>query len=989
MIKNLVIVLLLISSFVQAANIEKISLQLSWLDRFQFAGYYMAKEKGFYRDAGLDVEIKKFSANIDPTQELEDKRATYGVGDSSLIIDRAEGKKVVLLFATLQFSPSILLTTKDSNITKVEDFVGKKIMITKEMSTSAPIYAMAAKYHITKKDVTLMKHSFNINDLINKKTDLMLSYITSEPFLLKQRGIAYKIFNPRDYGFDFYSDILFTCEEEIKNHKQRTVNFTKASLKGWQYAFENIDETVELILQKYNSQNLSRDALVYEARELKKLAYLQSHELGHIEERKIEKIYDVYNLLGLVDKKVSFDEFIFDNDKYRNSFLTQEELSYLNEKKELSVCVKSDWLPYESMKDGKFIGIGADYLNYIAKELSVNLKIIYAKDKYENVKLLQEQKCDIKPTMSAQGEKKLRYKLTQPILEDFFTLTTRIEQPFISNFDNYKDETYVIVKGHYALQDILKNRYPGMELLEAQSIKEALEMVAKGNVFGYFGQSLSSIYYIQKYFSAKLKVVNDFESFGIGIGVIADDGMLLNIINKAIDSIPQTKKREILNSWVSATITHNHDYTLIWQLIFLFVMIIGIILFFLVKQNRLKTLIQKQLDELEGFNNSLEEKVEQRTAEQNVLLSLFDLGTSVLFKWNNDESWSVSHVSKSVSTLLEYETDEFISGKISYKECIHQDDIKKVEKEVRDAIEHGVNYFEHEPYRLYTKSGKVKWVHDSNIIVRDSEGSIENFVGYTTDITLIKDRDQQLLQQSKLAQMGEMISMIAHQWRQPLGAIAATSINMKTKIMLQTYNLSKEEEAIKCNYYFNEKLSDIESYVQLLTNTIDDFRDFYKPNKESVKTLIHAPLYKALKIIQSSLKNKNIEISKRFESKAMIALFESEIMQVILNILQNAQDNFQEKEIKNPIILINTYDCEDKVVLEICDNGGGIRDEIISKIFDPYFSTKHEKNGTGLGLYMSKTIIDEHHAGKLNVSNIASGACFKIELPINSLKDTI
>jgi len=984
MIKNLVIALLLMSTYMQAKDMEKVSLQLSWLDRFQFAGYYMAKEKGFYNDIGLDVEIRKFSVDTVPVEEVKAKRATYGVGGSSLIIDRSEGKKVVLLSAILQSSPSILLALRDSNITKIEDFVGKRVMITKEMSTTAPIHSMVAKYHISREDVTILKHSFDLNDLINKKTDLMLSYITSEPFLLKQKGVAYKIFNPRDYGFDFYSDILFTCESETKNHKQRAVNFTNASLAGWEYAFNHIEESVDVILKKYNSQNLSREALIYEAHELKKLAYMNNYELGHIEERKIEKIYDVYNLLGLVEHKIDFDQLIYHNDKHRNAFLTDEEIDYLTEKKELSVCVKSGWLPYESIEDGVFVGIGADYLNLIAKELELSLKIVHAEDKYESIKFLKEMKCDIKPTMSVEGEKKLPYKLTEPILEDYFTLTTRIEQPFIANFDNYIDEKYVVVKGHYALLKVLRTKYPNIELIEVENIKTALEMVADEYAFGYFGQSLSSIYYIQKYFSAKLKVVNDFKNFTLGIGVRNDEIMLTEIINKTINSIPESKKREILNSWVSTTVAHEHDYTLVWQLLSVFVVVLSIVLFFLIRQNRLKYLIEKQLDELEEFNNLLEEKVEQRTAEQNVLLSLFDLGTSVLFKWNNDEQWSVSHVSKSVTSLLEYDRDELMSGKASYIECIHKDDLEKVKQEVRDAIEFNREYFEHEPYRLYTKSGKIKWVHDSTIIVRDNDGKIINFVGYTTDITMIKDRDQKLLQQSKLAQMGEMISMIAHQWRQPLGAIAATSINLKTKIILQTYDLSKEEDVSKCNSYFNDKLSDIESYVQLLTKTIDDFRDFYKPNKQSVETIINAPLQKALQIIQSSIKSKNIEISKRFESTSKVLLFESEIMQVILNILQNAQDNFQEKKIQNPIILLNTYDSENKVIVEICDNGGGVPDELITKIFDPYFSTKHERNGTGLGLYMSKTIIDEHHSGKLQVSNIAGGACFKIELPLSS-----
>jgi len=243
-----------------------------------------------------------------------------------------------------------------------------------------------------------------------------------------------------------------------------------------------------------------------------------------------------------------------------------------------------------------------------------------------------------------------------------------------------------------------------------------------------------------------------------------------------------------------------------------------------------------------------------------------------------------------------------------------------------------------------------------------------------------KDKEQQLIAQSRLAQIGEMISMIAHQWRQPLGAIASTSIDMQMKMELEIYDLDDESQRKVFTSYITNGLEQIDEFVLTLTSTIDDFRDFYKPNKKLTHSQISEPIEKTLNIIMNSLKANNISLIQRYDSKKKINYFSSEIMQVLLNIFKNSEDNFLQKGIEEATIWITTTDTTSGLCVEICDNGGGIDAKIISQVFDPYFSTKDKKNGTGLGLYMSKTIIQEHHNGKLRVKNTDSGVCFTIIL---------
>ena len=313
--KKILLITFFLTIFLYAQNDKKITLQLNWLNQFQFAGYYMAKEKGFYKDVNLDVKIKESNSNTDVVKEIETKNADFAVGRSSLIIEKINGKDIVALCAIYQKSPLILLVKKDSNINSVKDLRNKKIMITPDARYSAPVLAMLSANELTINDFRIQKHSFDINDLINRKTDAMASYISNEPILLNEKGIEYTIFNPKDFGFDLYSDILFSSSEYIKNNPKITKDFYEASLKGWKYAFENLAETAEIIYSKYNTQNKTFTHLVKEGEVLKKLAYTGNNELGDFNDNKLKNIANVFKLFGLVNKDLDLKEFIYKENK--------------------------------------------------------------------------------------------------------------------------------------------------------------------------------------------------------------------------------------------------------------------------------------------------------------------------------------------------------------------------------------------------------------------------------------------------------------------------------------------------------------------------------------------------------------------------------------------------------------------------------------------------------------------------------------------------
>ncbi len=228
-----------------------------------------------------------------------------------------------------------------------------------------------------------------------------------------------------------------------------------------------------------------------------------------------------------------------------------------------------------------------------------------------------------------------------------------------------------------------------------------------------------------------------------------------------------------------------------------------------------------------------------------------------------------------------------------------------------------------------------------------------------------------MLAQSRHAAMGEMISMIAHQWRQPITVISMVANNLLADVELEDI----EPERLR------QSADKVLNQTQHLSQTIDDFKNFFKPNKQVEMTLVSDVLEENFAIVGKSLENNNIVIEKDYNCKTLIPLYSRELLQVFINIFKNAKEALLENEIKDPMISVLTHEDETYVYISICDNGKGIAPAILKKIYDPYFSTKDEKIGTGLGLYMSKTIVEKHLNGTIKANNRQEGGvCFKISL---------
>ncbi len=441
------------------------------------------------------------------------------------------------------------------------------------------------------------------------------------------------------------------------------------------------------------------------------------------------------------------------------------------------------------------------------------------------------------------------------------------------------------------------------------------------------------------------------------------------------DYLGESKGQLLFFYDISDSVGHQSTFTLMLT----FTAIIFLILMLLLLNGSFNKLLSRLNAMHVKHTRALQKEQQQSAFNEKYLNAVLDTSKNMVISTVGDDQ--LYSANKAFLAFTGFESAEAFSREHTCVseifEVVERDDYVYQDKGGVNWIE----YIRREPAHQYkvniSKEGQVHtFLLNGNLMTLDEK---ERHVFSFTDITklisyqsLVKEKDQLLYQQSKLAAMGEMISMIAHQWRQPLAAVAAAASSMRVKLSLDLFESD----------LFDNKLKDINDYIQHMSKTIDDFRNFYKPDKEKESLYLKEAVDVSLNIIRSGLTGNSIAINTEYLTDKRITTYKNELIQVFLNILKNAQDALTEHPVANPEITIRVSEMEtggQRIVFE--DNAGGIPETFMEKIFEPYFSSKDEKNGTGLGLYMSKIMIEEHCGGTIEADNTPEGARFTITLP--------
>ncbi|KAB7885462.1 diguanylate cyclase [Poseidonibacter ostreae] len=635
-IKNIVFILIISMSSLFSQENNKITLQLDWLNQFQFAGYYTAKEKGFYKNNNLDVTIKEFSNNVSLVENVINNSNTYGIGKSSLIIDKLHNKNIVLLAAIYQNSPMTLITLKKSKINTLLDLKNKKVMLTSDAKDTVSIHSMIKSQNLQLENIEFIPHSFNLEDLINGKTDAMACYLSNEPFILKNRNIEFNIFNPSDYGFDFYGGILFTSNDELENNPKRVKDFHTASMQGWNYAFSNIEETAKLIYEKYNTQNKSLESLIYEGQILKKLAQrVDDKPLGFIDQKKINEIKRLYSVLGFTGKtNVSFDNFIFNNQKV---ILNKLENDFIKDNK-FTLLTNIKNRPFSYIDDNEIKGIETDLFGLLSKKMNIADNVIEKPTNPSIFNNLRTNSIHLGFNYSTNQVNLAKTLYSEPILKIPMAIATTHDKNLITDLSILKKQKLVVLKNSNIYNE-LKSKYKNIDFILADTKKEAFTLIKKEKAFGFIDNilSLSHEIIIRKLSTIKISGSLPY-NLEMRVSTNKENFVLIDIINKIIPLISKKEKEEIVKKYQLIIFEKVNDYSWIYK--FILPLLFAIIIILLVNNKMRKEISKRKKAEetLKDYANkdSLTKifnraKIDSVLKEEIKKAKLFDETFSVIF----------------------------------------------------------------------------------------------------------------------------------------------------------------------------------------------------------------------------------------------------------------------------------------------------------------------------------------------------------------------
>jgi PAS domain S-box-containing protein len=637
----------------------------------------------------------------------------------------------------------------------------------------------------------------------------------------------------------------------------------------------------------------------------------------------------------------------------KNMLLSKKEKEYLKIKKHITMCIDPNWMPFESFdKSGKYIGMTADYYKYFEEILDTKFKPIKTTSWNETLQKAKNKECDIISLAMETPQRKQYLNFTKPYLEAPLVVVTKLDVPFINDINDLKNKKVAITKG-YAFVELLKNKYPFLNIIEVDNINDGFNKVNNQQLDVFIGTFPSVGYSLQLGHQGELKIAGKLEEkWELGIGVRNDDKLLLTILDKAINNLNINHKREILNKWISVKYEKGIDYTLVWKIILAFLIIIIIIFYFYLKEQNLKRIIEKQK---KGFETFFENSSDGILIIKNNHFVQCNQKAVQMLHYNNKSELLNTHPSE-------------LSPKI-------QPDGKNSSQKANEMIAVALKNKAHQFEWVHTKAnGEDFWVEISLTPMTLDNDEVIHVTW--RDISDKKKNEEIIVQQAKMSALGEMLGNIAHQWRQPLSVIT-TSVSA---VLLEKELGMLNDEKLKS--YMDGALNNAE----YLSNTIETFTDFIKGENKKEKVQVCKLLDDSTALVKDVLTDNNIKFQNTIHCSEdcgkRVFLSQNEFTQVIINILNNAKDIILERNIKDGHIILDHSFIDNNVVITIEDNGGGIPEDVLPKIFEPYFTTKHQSQGTGLGLHMSYNIIVESFKGKIWAQNSKNGAKFYIELPL-------
>lgn len=504
------------------------------------------------------------SKYINRIEDLISKKSTFSITAADKLDEIINSKEIVIISSYLHKTPVALVAKPDIYFPK--DLLNKKIMGFEADIKSSVFYKMWKSSNINTDDLDIVPHNFKLDSFIKGEVDALQVYVTDQLYELAKKDVKYNIIDTNSYGVDFYDLMTITSKKFANNNPILISKFKEATKKGWEYALNNKEEIVELILKKYNTQNKTKNALIYEANRLEDFILRDIYEIGLIEEEKLKKITLIHLNMHNIKEIGNIEDLIFSLDKKKNSITyTKEEKEYLKRKKNINICR----IPNKNKRNKKDIykSVGINLIEKVNQEMKLDIKYIKTNSYKQSLEFTRDGKCDLL-TLTRKTEKRSKeLNILDPFIVQPLVLATHNDTTYIDNVKNLKDKTFAILHEHTKKEEI-KKLYPNFKLIEVNSPLEGLIKVKEGDIFAYIDIPVTIAHNIKQNFLEDLKIARDLEiNAGLGFSVNKNEPMLAQIITKTLTILPKDYISNLLNNWYAIKFEKGFHYELIWKIL--------------------------------------------------------------------------------------------------------------------------------------------------------------------------------------------------------------------------------------------------------------------------------------------------------------------------------------------------------------------------------------------------------------------------------------
>ncbi|WP_127471120.1 diguanylate cyclase [Thiomicrorhabdus aquaedulcis] len=668
------------------SELESVSLQLKWTHQFQFAGYYAALKKGFYREEGLDVTIKPREPFKNNIQQVIDGESHYGIADSILLLYQARKAPVVIIAPIFQHSPQVFITLKSSGIDSLYDLNSRAIAFYEKDTDGFGLLAMLRQNNV-QPDLSRMMIKGLPDSLLLNKIQAYPSYLSNEPYWFKQQGIDINIINPMHYGLDFYGDMLFTTQTELNQHPERVERFKRATLKGWDYALKHKKELINYIKDDLKSDK-TFDHLLFEANVLEEMIQPHSTPIGSLNPGRLEFMQKTLLAHNLIDSAFELNSGIYQPENH-TLHLSHDEKQWIQDHPVIKVAIDPHWAPLEFVNDnGQHSGVASAYLAHITAMTGLKFVADTESTWSDAVRKVKFRELDMFSAVLPTSERQNYVQFTQAYLSAPTVIATQQGVDYIDKMSKLEGKVITVVE-NYAIHETLHNNYPNLTLNLVQSPTEGLEAVSQGKAFAYIDHVAVITHYLNSMNVRNVQINGETPiKSDVAMAIRKDWPELHSIIQKALNTLDTATHQHLTQRWINTQEPPKINWQ--WIVIILSPLLVLVVFggLYLFKLRRLNT-------QLSQSNLTLKETKEQLQASNLRLeaLSATDFLTGIANRKQLEHMLEYEHVKaqryhQSVCLLM-IDLDYFKNVNDHYGHQVGDEVLKKVtawiEKQVRKS----------------------------------------------------------------------------------------------------------------------------------------------------------------------------------------------------------------------------------------------------------------------------------------------------------------